>query len=142
MKVSNDNQKQQTQQQGQPQQGKPKSRIYVWKRPIRQRSLVVTAATDIHGVYGIVQGSPGKEIQIIYGVHETSDDKEISFLESSKSFNGENEDGFRLLSGREDELLREIMKNSGCRRKDYVSKLNSVVTALNINRSTAINQTA
>jgi len=66
----------------------------------------------------------------------------IQFLETNKSFNGENEDSFRRVTGREEELLREIMSNGGCRRKDVVTQLSRVVAALNINRSTAINATA
>ena len=117
---------------------KPKSKIYVWKRPVRQRTLVVKAATDHQGVYGITQASPGKSIQILYGVHETANEEEIAFLENNPSFNGDNEDGFRLLQGREEELLREIMTNSGCRRKDLIPQLERVVAALNVQRSTAI----
>jgi hypothetical protein len=134
--MSNDNQKPQQQNQNQPQ--KKKSNVYVWKRPIRQRTLVITAATDHQGVYGITQASPGKSLQIVYGVHDTSDEKEIAFLEGHASFNGVNEDGFRKLSGREEDLLREIMTNTDCRRKDYVPRLERVVAALNVSKSTSV----
>jgi hypothetical protein len=131
--MSNDNQNPNQQ------KAKKKSNIYVWKRNIRQRTLVIKAATDHQGAYGISQAAPGKSLAIVYGVHETSDENEIAFLEANASFNSPNDDGFRKLQGREEDLLREIMTNSNCRRKDYIPQLERVLVALNITRSTAVN---